>query len=109
VRRLRHEHAVPPPAPGQHQLAGCLCPNEKNRNAFAQGVCGPPIWVEKECPNSFFRQINFDFAHKVTSGCSDGHVARGFLTVVVKLGANGLPTFGGDFDPTLGNPFPRQS
>jgi hypothetical protein len=45
----------------------------------------------------------------VTSGCSDGRVARGFRTVVVKLGANGLPTSGGDFKPTLGNPFPSQS
>ena len=100
-----------PLPPGSTNWEACQCPNEKNRNAFAQGVCGPPIWVEKACTDavgapSAFQQINFDFQHKVTSGCPDGHVARGFLTVVVTLGANGLPTFGGDFKPNLGNPFP---
>ena len=103
-----------PLPPGSPNWQACQCPNEKNRNAFAQGVSGPPIWIEKTCTNSsgqasFFQQINIDFAHKVTSGCPDGHVARGFLTVVVKVSDNGLPTFGGDFKPNMGNPFPPPS
>ena len=92
-----------PLPPGSPNYQDCLCPNEKNRNAFAQGVCGPPIWIEKECP-SFFQQITIDFAHKVTSGCPDGHVSRGLLTVVATFSDKGLPTFGGDWVQGTGLP-----
>jgi hypothetical protein len=77
-----------------------VCPNEKNRNAYAQGVGGPPAWIEKTCA---FRWITLDLQHEVTSGCPDGHISRGFLAVVATF-ADGALTFGGVWVPGTGLP-----
>lgn len=83
-----------------HTAAECVCPNEQNRTAYAQGVCGPPVWIAKSCS---FEWVTLDFAHKVTCDCPDGHISRGFLNVVA-IYKNGALTFGGDWVPNEGNP-----
>jgi hypothetical protein len=78
----------------------CKCPNQDNKKDYAQGVCGAPVWIEKACN---FQWITLDFQHKVTCGCPDGHISRGFLTVVAKY-SNGAITFGGDWVQGTGTP-----
>jgi hypothetical protein len=73
----------------------CICPNEKNKVAYAQGVCGAPISVEKECS---FQWIDLNFTHKVTCSCPQGGITRGGLDVLVQY-RDGVITFGGDVQP----------
>jgi hypothetical protein len=71
-----------------------------NRVSYAQGVCGPPIWVEKACA---LQWLTLDFDHTATCGCPDGHLARGALAVVARF-RDGAITFGGDWVPGTGLP-----
>jgi hypothetical protein len=82
---------------GNSSADDCKCPNDKNRNAYAQGLCGPPIWIEKACA---FEWITLDFKHKVTCSCPDGHITRGYLTVLATF-RNGDIEFAGDWDGNL--------
>jgi len=78
----------------------CICPNTQNKTDYAQGVCGAPVWIEKTCT---FQWIDLNFQHKVTCSCPDGHISRGFLTVVAQF-SNGAIQFGGDWVPKTGLP-----
>jgi hypothetical protein len=73
----------------------CLCPNQDNKRDYAQGVCGAPVWIDKACE---FEWLDLNFQHKVTCGCPDGHISRGFLTVVATF-RDGVLSFGGDYKP----------
>ena len=81
------------PADGVPQ-EDCNCPNQKNRTAYAQGLCGAPFVVEKVCPDGF-EWINIDFRHKVTCSCDGGRINRGDLVVVATF-RDGVLDFGGD-------------
>jgi hypothetical protein len=74
---------------GDSDMDDCRCPNPKNKVAYAQGVCGAPISVEKEC--STFQWINLDFTHKLTCGCGQAE-NRGGLVVFVQY-KDGTITF----------------
>ena len=73
----------------------CTCPNEQNRTAYAQGLCGAPYLIEKACD---FRWIDINFRHKVTCTCATGGILRGDLVVVAQF-RNGAITFDGDILP----------
>ena len=70
----------------------CTCPNEQNRTAYAQGLCGAPYLIEKACD---FRWIDINFRHKVTCTCATGGILRGDLVVVAQF-RDGVLTFGGN-------------
>jgi hypothetical protein len=58
---------------------------------------GAPVWIAKACE---FEWLDLNFQHKVTCGCPDGHISRGFLTVVATF-RDGVISFGGDYKPAL--------
>ena len=87
---------------GSSTAQDCICPNDQNKVDYAQSVCGAPVWIEKTCT---FDWINFDFYHKVTCSCPDGHVSRGFLTVLATF-KDGEVHFGGDWVQGTGLPGP---
>ncbi|MBI3938430.1 MAG: DUF3624 family protein [Betaproteobacteria bacterium] len=77
---------------GTSTAEDCTCPNERNKVAYAQGVCGAPISIEKQCD---FQWINLDFTHKVTCSCPEGGITRSGLDVLVQY-RDGAIAFGGD-------------